>query len=152
MTFTTKGHENQIDFVNNRSVTLVQTSPPITRVHCVGEKRFHNILGAEQYRSCHYENLCFDMTSKSFVIFPSPFIRQVVHSKHSNGSSLEEGNYFSSIPRSLVASPQPSKLGAGYFSDVPVTRSRVNVSSYYLLEGAWLGTKTFNTNNIGTYR
>jgi hypothetical protein len=148
MPFTRIGDESRIDFVNNRSVTLIQSSPPITRVHCVGEKRFPNILGAEQYRSCHYENLCFDLKSKSFVIFPSPFAQLVVHS---NGSSLEEGNYFSSIPRSLVASPQPSKLGGGYFSDVPRTRSRFNVSSYYLLEGAWLVTKTFNTNNIGTF-
>ena len=146
--FITEGDGKRIDFVNNRSVTLVHGNPPITRVHCVGEKLFPNILGAEQYRSCHFENLCFDLKSKSFVIFPSPFSQRLIRS---NGSSLEEGNYFSSIPQSLVASPQPTKLGGGYFSDIPRTRNRVNVSSYYLLEGAWLATKTFNTYNIGTY-
>ena len=148
MAFTTKGDDHGVDFVNNRSVTLVHANPPITRVHCVGEKLVPNVLGAEQYRSCHFENICFDLRSKSFVMFPSPLSQNLVHS---NSSLLDEGNYFSTIPRSLIASPQPSHIGAGYFSDVPRVHNPSNVSSYYRLEGAWLATRTFNTNNIGTF-
>ena len=140
--------DHRLDFVNNRSVTLVHANPPIMRVHCVGEKLFPDVLGAEQYRSCHFENLCFDLNSKSFVMFPSPLSQNLVHS---NGSFLDEDNYFSSIPRSLIASPQPSHIGAGYFSDLPQVYNRSNVSSYYRLEGTWLSTRTFNTNNIGTF-
>ena len=134
---------------SNRSVTLVHASPPTTRVHCVGEKMFPNILGATQYRSCHFENLCFDLESKSFVMFPSPLSLQLMQS---NSSVLSSGNYFSSIPRTLVASPQVNQLGGGFFADIPrVIHNRVNVSSYYRLDGAWLASKTFNTANFGKY-
>jgi hypothetical protein len=145
--FTMTGDDNRVDFANNRTVTLVHANPPITRVHCVGEKMFPNLLGADRYRSCHFENLCFDLKNKNFVMFPSPLNQNLVRS---NGSSLDEENYFSSIPRSMVASPQPSKLGRGYFVDIPRVHNRSNVSSYYRLEGAWLSIKTFNTKNLGT--
>jgi hypothetical protein len=144
------GDGKQVDFVNNRSVTLIHDNPPITRVHCVGEKLFPNRMGADRYRSCHFENLCFDLTNKHFVMFPSPLYQHVIHS---SGSLLlwEGDNYFSSIPRSLIASPQPSKLGRGYFSDVFHAHNRSNVSSYYQLDGAWLSIKTFSTKNVGTF-
>jgi len=141
--------EHRVDYFaeSNRSVTLVHASPPTTRVHCVGEKMFPNILGATQYRSCHFENLCFDLESKSFVMFPSPLSLQLMQS---NSSVLSSGNYFSSIPRTLVASPQINQLGGGFLAAIPrVIHNRVNVSSYYRLDGAWLASKTFNTANFG---
>ena len=94
-----------------------------------------------------FENLCFDLESKSFVLFPSPLSLQLLQS---NSSVSSHGNYFSSIPRTLlVASPQVSRLAGGFLADILPIHSRVNVSLYYRLEGAWLASKTFNTGNFG---
>lgn len=40
-----------------------------SNVHCVGEN-----FGSEswKYRSCHFQNLCFDLHNQSFVLFTSP--------------------------------------------------------------------------------
>ena len=134
-----------VNFINNRTVALVHDSPPTTRVHCVGEKLFPNAVGAQLYRSCHFENICFDLKNKSFVIFPSPLNFQLFAS---NSTLPDLGNYFSTMPRPLVASPQPFKNSL--FLDNPRIRSTGNISSYYRLEGTWLGTMTFRTKNFGT--
>lgn len=41
--------------------------PPISTVHCVGD----NFVESEAYlyRSCHYRNLCYDMSEKRFTVY-----------------------------------------------------------------------------------
>jgi hypothetical protein len=113
-----------------RLATLVHASPPTTQVHCLGEKIFPHRHGAEKYRSCHFENLCFDLESKSFVEFPSQY-SELLRSLNSNK------NHFSSIPKQMHGIP----------NGFPPAASRVNVSSYYQMDGTWLAMQTLNTCN-----
>lgn len=137
--------EHRADFdQNNRSIALIYGKPPISRIHCVGEKQFPDRNAASWYRSCYFKNLCFDLSTKSFVVFPSPTTLVLM-------KSASRHNYYSSIPSMLVASPQPSKLVGGYLSGIPQIHSAENVSSYYYLEGAWLATMTFNSGNMGKH-
>jgi hypothetical protein len=113
-----------------RFATLVHASPPTTQVHCLGEKIFPNREGAEKFRSCHFENLCFDLETKSFVLFPS-------QNSELLQSLPSDQNHFSSIPKKMHGIP----------NGFPRSASRVNVSSYYQLDGMWLAMQTLNTCN-----
>jgi hypothetical protein len=120
--FTKTGNDYRVDFVNDRSVTLVHSNPPITRVHCVGEKVFPNVLGADRYRSCHFENLCFDLKNKTFVMFPSPLNQRMARS---NGLSLDQDNYL--LNHSAIAGRQsPTKqIGPGILFGCPSSSQSV---------------------------
>jgi hypothetical protein len=145
----TKPEEEEKLFLNNQSVSFIRGSPPITNVHCVGEKLFPNRLGSEWYRSCHYQNLCFDLQNKVFVAHMSPQARKLM-SSHS--FLYHKLNYISSIPRKMVVSPQLNRLGGGYpfYADLPEVYDLSNVSSYYRYNGTWLSTKIYNSDNSGT--
>jgi hypothetical protein len=135
-----------ISFANDRFVNLIEAPPPSTRVHCIGEKVFPNNMGGYQYRSCHFENLCFDLESKEFVMFPSAMNSILMgFDKEYN----ETGLYFSSVPRKLIGSPQPYRLSRDYMAFDLNVRRWSNVTGYYRLEGAWLSKKTFNHCNLG---
>jgi hypothetical protein len=141
--------KDSLPFVNHQNVVFVNGTPPSTRVHCVGEKLFPNHLGSEWFRTCHYENICFDLWKKKFVAFLSSRSQEIM-SKVKKMRWWEE-MYLSSMLQKDVASPQLNKLGGGYpfYAEIPQTVDLSNVSSYYLYEGTWLSTQVFSSTNSG---
>lgn len=55
-------------FIEGQPLYLVKGSPPVSHVHCLGENFQPN---AWMYRSCQFENLCFNLNKKTFVLHPS---------------------------------------------------------------------------------
>lgn len=57
-------------FFNGVPLYYKESSSTYSSVHCIGEtfQKKHPWI----YRSCHYQNLCFDVTEQEFVLFQSP--------------------------------------------------------------------------------
>lgn len=56
---------------NNYPIYLQQDKPFHSTVHCVGET--HHEDTAWMHRSCHFNYLCFDTSSKEFLVVESPY-------------------------------------------------------------------------------
>jgi hypothetical protein len=128
-------------FIEGRHVSLIRQRPPTTRVHCIGEKILPNNRGADRFRSCYFDNLCFDLEKKDFVMFPSKYSRRLQ-------DLATDRSYFSSLPYPVITYGQPSNLGSAQ----PLTFQPIdpfNISSHYYLNGVWLAMRTFNTCNHG---
>jgi hypothetical protein len=134
-------------FANISTVTLVHDRPPTSRVHCIGDNgKGHAWL----YRSCHYENLCFDLNSKSFVAFPSDSMRQLM-----NETKETESVVVSSIPNQLVISGGQKRNGLmkGDLGWQPEIQDPDQVTSYYQLaaDTVWISFHPHPNCNGGTY-
>jgi hypothetical protein len=139
--------ENEaIPFVNNHSIIFRNTAPKATKIHCVSEKLFPSNDGAQNFRSCHFENLCFDMKAKQFVIFPSPALSMLLTRLR---RLVRHGNYFSTISQSMVLTPQPKSIMGLKYKKLQIYNETEAISSFYQLHANWISTHTFSICNPG---
>jgi hypothetical protein len=85
---------------NNRTVAKIRGIPPISRVHCVGEKMYPNRLAADWYRTCHFDNICFDLKEKIFVVFLSPI--QIPGIGSLDNETLRSNYFSTAVPDALI--------------------------------------------------
>jgi hypothetical protein len=133
-----KSEAVQLD--GGQSVTLIKQPPPTTRVHCTGESRDHDELGY-RYRSCHFENLCFDLKRHDFVIFPS-------NATQSLEQFPKDQFYFSTVAQPMVSSGYVLTTTKAK-PDMPRVVRKTIAASYYYLDATWLSYQTFSTCNEG---
>jgi hypothetical protein len=119
----------------NHNVSLVHHPPPVTRIHCVTEKLVPSKSGAPYFRSCLFENLCYDMTKKKFLIFPSPAYLKLLTQQN---YLLQLGNYFSTVASPLVLSPSMKSITDASFGTFKVHTVGETGSKYYRFNGTWI--------------
>jgi hypothetical protein len=144
--FWTKNH----DLDHSPFVSLINAPPPATKIHCITEKLFPNNEGVKNFRSCHLENICFDLKQKDFVIFPSPAYHQLITKK----KRLMRDNYFSTVSLPLVMSPQMKfarevKYASLRIHNSTVDESKSEISRFYKLRGTWIIINSVNACNPG---
>jgi hypothetical protein len=144
--FWTKNHR----FDQNSFVSLIDSPPPATKIHCITEKIIPNSEGVKNFRSCHLENICFDLNQKEFVIFPSPAYHELVTKK----KRLMRENYFSTVTLPLVMSPQMKfarevKYESFRIYNGTVDDSNSEIRRYYKLRGTWIAINSVHACNPG---
>jgi hypothetical protein len=127
---------------------LVQNQqPPYSRVHCVAENFQADTVW--MYRSCHYTNLCFDLTEKVFVLHPSPLHQQLeadIMQRRTNKSALQhqkdgvaQNTFLSSTSKDVMGGGAHAywlKRGRGKWK--PALRNASSSSNYYKLDAVWV--------------
>ena len=104
------------------------------------ESRYHDKLGF-QYRSCHFENLCFDLIRHDFVIFLSNATQALASFPPSQFN-------FSTFTQPMVMSGIAPNIRTAK-ADMPRIISKTKATSYYWLNATWLAYQTFHTCNYG---
>jgi hypothetical protein len=137
-----------IPFLNNHSIVFRNVPPKATKIHCVAEKLYPQNEGAPNFRSCHFENLCFDMKAKRFVIIPSPALSMLLTRLQ---RLLRHGNYFSTLPSSMVLTPQPKSILGLQYRRHQIYNETETISSYYQLHANWISTHTLGVCNPGKF-
>jgi hypothetical protein len=117
-------------------------------VHCVGEN-----FGADSwlYRSCQFRNLCFDVGTRNFVLYPSIFEQRLTEQIRKRRDRLVT---LSTLSESSVAlgAVNPKWKGNKYLLEwFPEKRSRPPGSGYYELPAdiVWVPFHLFSAMNAG---
>lgn len=124
---------NSLPFANQTTVTFINDRPPPTsRAHCIGDDGRDT---AWLFRSCHYENLCFDLETKTHVVFPSERMLQLMNNNNTVSPKKTGSMLLSSIPTQIVISGGQSRnsLMKANHAWHPVVRNPQDVKSYYQL-------------------
>lgn len=132
-------------FLEDQALYIVNEKPPVSRVQCLSEN-FQS--SAWLYRSCKFNNLCFDLDSRTFVLHPSE------HQQHLE-SHLQHYNhtFLSSYPKEMISGGQHNYwLNQGRSKWTPESRSRENATtSYYKLsdDTVWISFYPWGDCNAG---
>jgi hypothetical protein len=130
----------------NHNISLIHQPPPSTRIHCIGEKLYPTNIGAPHFRSCLFQNLCFDLKTKNVVIFPSPaYLRLLTQQKY----LMKPGNYFSTISLPLVVSPFMKSALNIIHKNFTIHIAGEVPSKHYRFQGTWIPLDTAFACNPG---
>jgi hypothetical protein len=135
---------------------LVQNQqPPYSRVQCVAEN--FQADTAWMYRSCHYTNLCFDLTEKVFALHPSPLHQQLDYDimqrtakTKASQQHQDENTFLSSTSKDLMGGGAHAmwlKQGRGKWK--PALRNASSSNNYYTLHAVWISFFPINACNAG---
>lgn len=120
----TKRQRQPSAYLDGQPVYLVQDKPPISHVQCLSENFLPN---SWMYRSCRFENLCFDLQTKTFVLHPSKAQQHLQ-------SHLHNETFLSLFPKDMISGGQHSAwLKQGRSKWIPESRNASNSTSYYAL-------------------
>jgi hypothetical protein len=129
------GEKSIVELNYNHNISLIHQPPPSTRIHCIGEKLYPTNIGAPYFRSCLFQNLCFNLKAKNFVIFPSPaYLQLLTQQKH----LMKPGNYFSTTSHPLVLSSSMKATSNTSFGTFDIITVGEVESKYYRFHGTWI--------------
>lgn len=120
--------------LNGYDMYLVD-GPPKTKVHCVGDT--YQESSSWIYRSCEYENLCFDLDRRDFVIYEDTLSSSLPHGWYSSvirqANSSTSGFEVNAIPRTTHQKATKKHREDGLFYPQMMPSDAEPPKSYYLL-------------------